>query len=43
MSMGRKKMNKYDIQHLNNLTEIQRQVERVFEAAAKRQRAWGLK
>ena len=43
MSMGRKKMNKYDIQHLNNLTEIQRQVERVFEAAAKEAARLGVK
>lgn len=41
--MASKKMNKYDRRHLNNLTAIQRQVDRVFDAACKEAARLGAK
>lgn len=41
--MASKKMNKYDRRHLNNLTAIQRQVDRVFDTACKEAARLGAK
>ena len=41
--MTSKKMNKYDRRHLNNLTAIQRQVDRVFDTACKEAARLGVK
>lgn len=41
--MASKRMNKYDRRHLNNLTAIQRQVDRVFDTACKEAARLGVK